>query len=123
MDGLTKTGTLIFGIAIGILGIIHFILAAQIASGLPSYFFAPFFWIYLSGLALLAASISIITKKYTRLACLLLALLFIILALAVDLPNLFNQQTYSAVANLSKDIALAGGALVIASASSRPEQL
>jgi putative oxidoreductase len=123
MDGLTKTGSLIFGIAIGVLGIIHLIMANQIAAGLPS-FFAPVFWVYLSGLALLATSISIITKKYTRLACLLLALLFIILVLAVDIPAVFNQQAgYSVLANLFKDISLAGGSLVIASALSKPEPL
>jgi len=124
MDGLTKTGIYIFAIPVGILGIIHFIIGSSIAEGLPGFYFAPIFWVYLSGLSLLAASISILTGKYTRLACLLLALLFFILVLTVDLPRFINNTTsYTEISILLKDIAIAGGALVIAAASSRPEAL
>lgn len=124
MDGLTKTGIYILAIPIGILGIIHFIIGSSIAEGLPSFYFAPIFWVYLSGLSLLAASISILTGKYTRLACLLLALLFFILVLTVDLPGFINNTaSYVKISMLLKDIAIAGGALVIAAVSSRPEAL
>ncbi len=124
MDGLTKTGTYIFAIPIGILGVIHFIMGSSIAGGLPSFYFAPVFWVYLSGLALFAASISILTRKYTRLACLLLALLFIILVLTVDLPRFINDTTsYTKISMLLKDVSIAGAALVIAAVSSRPESL
>lgn len=124
MDGLTKTGMYIFAIPIGILGIIHFLMANSIAAALPSFYIIPLFWVYLSGLSLLAASISIITKKYTRLACLLLALLLFILVLTVDLPKFINDpSSYLGLSVLLKDIVIAGGALVIAAASSRPESL
>jgi putative oxidoreductase len=124
MDGLTKTGTYIFAIPIGILGIIHFLMGSSIAAGLPSFYFAPLFWVYLSGLSLLAAAISILIRKYTRLACLLLALLFFILVLTVDLPGLINNAaSYMEISILLKDLSIAGGALVIAAVSSRPEAL
>ena len=123
MDGLTKTGIYIFGIPIGILGIIHFLMGSLIAAGLPSFFFAPIIWVYISGVSLLAASISILTGKYTRLACLLLALLFLILVLSADLPTLINNISYTKISVLLKDIVIAGGALVIAAVSSRPEAL
>ena len=123
MDGLTKTGIYIFAVPIGILGIIHFLMGSSIAAGLPSFFFAPVIWVYISGLSLLAASISILTGKYTRLACLLLALLFFILVLTVDLPMLINKASYMEMSMLLKDILIAGGALVIAAVSSRPEAL
>jgi putative oxidoreductase len=124
MDGLTKTGKFIFAIPIGIIGIIHFLKAGSIAAGLPSFYFAPIFWVYLSGLALAAASISILTGKYTRLACLLLALLFFIVVLTVDLPGYINDTaSYARISSLLKDISIAGGSLVIAAVSSRPEPL
>ena len=123
MDGLTKTGIYIFAVPIGILGIIHFLMGSSIAAGLPSFFFTPLIWVYISGLSLLAASISILTGKYTRLACLLLALLFFILVLTVDLPMLINKASYMEMSMLLKDILIAGGALVIAAVSSRPEAL
>jgi putative oxidoreductase len=124
MDRLTKTGIYIFAVPVGILGIVHFLLSNSIAAGLPSFYFAPVFWVYLSGIALLAASLSIFTRKYTRLACLLLALLFFILVLTVDLPRFINNTaSYLEISVLLKDVAIAGGALVIAAASSRPEAL
>ena len=124
MDGLTKTGFIIFAIPLGIIGIIHFVMGQTIAAELPSFFFASIFWIYLSGLALIAASISILTEKYTRLACLLLALLFFILVLLIDLPGLLSGTiTFSLISSTLKDISIAGAALVIAAASSRPESL
>jgi putative oxidoreductase len=122
MDGLTKAGTFIFSIPLGIIGIIHFTMAQSIAAGLPSFFFASIIWVYLSGLALIAASISILTRKYTRLACLLLSLLFFILVITVDLPGFFNgAASYSLISAALKDTAIAGAALVIASVYSRPE--
>ena len=124
MDGLTKTGIFIFAVPLGIIGIIHFIMGQSIAADLPSFFVVPIFWIYLSGLALIAASISILTRKYTRLACLLLALLFFILVLTVDLPRFFNGAvSYPLILTAFKDIAIAGAALVIAAVSSTPESL
>jgi putative oxidoreductase len=123
MDGLTKTGINIFAVSIGILGIFHFLISGSIAGMLPSFLIFPIFWIYLSGLALLAASISILTGKYTRLACLLLALLFFILCLTVDLPRLYNNPEFLEISMLLKDVAVAGTALVIAAVSSRPESL
>jgi putative oxidoreductase len=123
MDGLTKTGINIFAIPIGILGIIHFLMGSSIAAGLPSFFIAPLILVYISGLALLAASISILTGKYTRLACLLLALLFFIVVLIVDLPTLLNNVSYAEISMLIKDVVIGGGALVIAAVSSRPPAL
>ncbi len=124
MDGLTKTGIYIYAVPIGILGIIHLLMGSSIAAGLPSFFFAPTIWVYISGLSLLAASISILTGKYTRLACLLLALLFFILVLIVDLPGfIHNTASYTEISRLLKDVIIGGGALVIAAASSRPEAL
>ena len=123
MDGLTKTGTYIFAIPVGLLGISHFLMGSSIAAGLPSFYFASILWVYLSGLSLLAAATSILTRKYTRLACLLLALLFFILVLTVDLPRFINAPSYMEISILLKDISIAGGALVIAAVSSRPEAL
>ena len=123
MDGLTKTGINIFAIPIGILGIIHFLMGGSIAAGLPSFFIAPVVLVYISGLMLLAASISILTGKYTRLACLLLALLFFIVVLIVDLPTLLNNVSYAEISMLIKDVVIGGGALVIAAVSSRPPAL
>lgn len=74
------------------------------------------FWIYLTGLALLAASISIIIQTKARLATLLLGIMLIIFVLLIHLPNAMsaNQATQMmGQANLMKDLSLAGAAFYL----------
>lgn len=72
------------------------------------------FWIYLTGIAMLAASISIIIEKYTRLACILLGIMLIIFVLSIHLPTVIGGEMQSGMTNLLKDLALAGGAWILA---------
>jgi uncharacterized membrane protein YphA (DoxX/SURF4 family) len=124
MDKLTKAGTFIYAIPFAVFGLINIITAAKMGVEVPSFLPVPIFWNYLTGAAMLAAAVSIIIQKYTRLACLLLALLLFIFAFSIHLPGLFNAQISEiSLVNLLKDISLAGGALVIAAVSSIPEPL
>lgn len=124
MDSLTKTGTIIYAIPFAIFGIINFVHGTNMVNYVPSYFPVPIFWIYLTGAASIAASISIIIQKYTRLACLLLALMLFIFVLLIHLPGLFHEgSSMSSLVNMLKDLSLAGAALVVAAVSSRPAPL
>ena len=67
--------------------------------------------VYFTGVALLAASVSIIIKKKAALATLLLGVFFILTALLVHLPG--GEES---MPNLLKDVALAGAALFNGSA-------
>ena len=71
------------------------------------------FWVYFTGVAMLAAGVSFIIKKYDYLAGLLLAALLVIYVLSIHLPSLMegNQMSMSQVL---KDLALAAGALMVA---------
>ena len=69
---------------------------------------------YVTGLALILAAVSIIIQKKTRLACLLLAAMLIIFVLTMHLPGLGGENAQMAMPMLLKDTALAGGALAFA---------
>jgi uncharacterized membrane protein YkgB len=71
--------------------------------------------ILFTGACLIAASISIILKKYIKLSCLLLALLLLIFILTIHIPQLFEpDKAQFAFMELLKDTGLMGGALIIA---------
>ena len=74
--------------------------------------------VYVSGIGLLAAALSVIIGKYDKLACTLLALMLLIFALTIHLPNLLNADDpaiqAASMGNFLKDIGLTGGALMAA---------
>ena len=81
-------------------------MASQLLRGWP---IAEAF-VYISGLALILAGVSIILNIKARLACLLLALLLLIIILGIHIPgNPSGNPTV--MSGMLKDIALMGAAL------------
>lgn len=109
-----KVGRFIFAIPFAIFGIFHFINGSAMAGMVPSFIPGGLFWVYLTGAAHLAASISFIIEKKAHLAGLLLALMLVIFALTIHLPGAMGGEDPAAMTNFLKDIALAGGALILA---------
>ena len=114
----TTVARYLYAIPFRIFGVMHFINGSQMAGYVPSFIPGGVFWVYLVGVALIAACVSIIIEKYTKLACLLLALLLIIFVLSMHLPGIIGAADDAAMAaamsSLLKDSALAGGALLLA---------
>ena len=108
MKALSGLGRFIYAIPFILFGAFHFMNAASMAGMVPS--FLPFadFWVYLTGIALIAAGVAIIINKYARTATLLLALMLLIFILTIHVPNMSNSQSMAA---LLKDMALMGAAL------------
>jgi len=73
------------------------------------------FVMILTGLLLIAASISIITKKLVKISTILLAFLLFIFIVTIHIPHLIQgvDKTITWIA-LLKDISLMGGSLMIA---------
>lgn len=112
MSMLTSTvARWLYAIPIGIFGLMHFMAADQMAGMVPIP--GGVFWVYLTGAALIAAAVSFIIEKQTRLAGLLLALMLVIFALSIHLPGAMSGNEAS-MPSMLKDLALAGGALFIA---------
>lgn len=111
----TKIGRVLFALPFGIIGINHFLVIDFFKGMLTSFIPGGGFTIVLTGILLLAASISIILKKYIVISCWLLAGLLGIFILTIHIPNLFvPADAQIAFMQLLKDTALMGGALMIA---------
>jgi len=125
MKYLTTIGRILFALPFGILGLNHFLMKSYYLGMVSTFIPGGGYTIIITGLALIAACISIIAKKYIQLSCLLLALLLFIFILTIHIPGLFNstiitvlsmQTKFSTLAliELLKDLSLMGGALMIA---------
>jgi putative oxidoreductase len=116
---IARIGTIMYALVIGFFGVNHFLQGTGMQNTVPSFFPGGVFWVYLTGAALIAAAISFLTGKKTRLAGLLLALFLILVVLTVHLPAVIrtpgDAPVNLALINLVKDTGLAGCALIIAS--------
>lgn len=112
---LSTIGRILFALPFGIIGINHFIVSDFFNGMLTTFIPGGGFMILFTGACLIAASISIILKKYIKLSCLLLALLLLIFILTIHIPQLFEpDKAQFAFMELLKDSSLMGGALIIA---------
>ena len=107
-----KIGSYLFSIPFIIFGMMHFMMGGQMAGMVPSFIPGGVFWVYLTGLALVLAGVSIIIQKKAKLASLLLAVMLGMFMVFVHIPGLMNEATMQmAMPSLLKDMALAGAAL------------
>ncbi len=108
-----RVARMLFALPFGIFGIIHFMMGSDMAAMVPDFLPGGDVWVYLTGVALLAACICFVIQKYVFIAGILLALMLIIFATTIHLPNVMAEDP-SAMPNLLKDLSLAGGALLLA---------
>lgn len=81
----------------------------------PAYMPMPVLWVYLSGLGMIAATISMYIGKYDKLATTLLAVFLLLIVLLVHLPGTMDPaRTQLSMTMLLKDLSLAGAALMYA---------
>ena len=104
---LLTVGRMLYAIPFAIFGLFHFMNAEGMAGMVPVP--GGVFWVYLTGIAMLAAAVSIIIKKKSALATLLLGVLLIIYALSIQLPMVLGGNEM-AMGQVLKDLALAGAA-------------
>ena len=104
---LTTLGRVIFALPFAIFGLFHFINADGMAGMVPVPGGA--IWVYLTGLAMIAASVSILIKKKSGLASMLLGILLLLYAFTVQLPMVLGGDQM-AMGQVLKDLALAGAA-------------
>jgi len=113
---------LLFALPMAVFASFHFMNAEGMAAMAP---FGGVITVYITGLALLAAAISIIIKKKAALATLLLAVFFILTALLVHLKTLLGGDEMAmqmAMPMLLKDTALAGGAFFMSGVFKKEEE-
>ena len=114
MKKLTSLGRILFAIPFALFGINHFLMLNYYLGMLTSFVPLGAYTIILTGIMLIAVSISIITKILVKFSTLLLAGLLFIFIITIHIPHLFTDadKTISIIA-LLKDISLMGGSLMI----------
>src|SRR5262245_2220747 len=93
LDKITPFGRLFFAIPLAVFGSEHFTVTADIARIVPRWIPAHTFWVYLVGVALICAAVSIAVMVQARLAADLLGLMFLLFVLMMDLPGMMAQAT------------------------------
>lgn len=110
-------GRILFCIPFLAFGMMHLTNGDQMAGMVPAWVPGGVFWVYILGVAQLAAAGSILTGKMTALAGQLLALMLLIFVFTVHLPGVMNATDEMgkmiSMAGVLKDLGLAGGALLV----------
>ncbi len=113
---LTKIATIIYALTITMLGVTHLQVGEGMAGLVPSWLPGGGIWVYVTGVCLILAAISIIIGKFTRIACFLLAAMLLIFVLTIHLPHVLGGDQM-AMGSVLKDTAMAMAALMIADRS------
>ncbi len=119
MKALTTTiARFVFALPFLIFGLFHFMNTSDMTGMVPGWLPGGAFWVILTGLALIGASVSIMIRVWDYWATLLLALMLILFVLFVHLPGA-TEGDQNAMTSLLKDTALAGASLLYAGYVSR----
>jgi len=115
MKNMTTIGRILFAIPFALFGINHFLMTDYYVGMLTSFVPQGAYTIIITGLLLIGASISIISKKYVRVSTILLAFLLLIFIATIHIPHLLHDEDKTTtIIALLKDISLMGGSLMIA---------
>ncbi len=118
----SRIGQIVFALPFVVFGLFHLMQAGNMAQMVLSNWPAATVLVIISGLGLLAAGIANLINKFALLANLLLALELVIFILAIHIPGLGAEDAMMkqiATTGLLKDLALAGGAIVLAGLSKK----
>jgi putative oxidoreductase len=117
-QSIYRIGVVLYALVVGFFGVNHFLNGTGFQNSVPSFIPGGIFWVYLTGVALIAAAISFLTGKLTKAAGLFLFVFLIIVVLTIHVPALMRSTSSPvisiALTNLVKDTGLAGAALMIA---------
>jgi len=122
MNKIAIIGRILFALPFAAFGFNHFLMMDYYLGTLTSFIPKTAFVMILTGVLLIAASISIITKRLVKLSTILLAVLLFIFIITIHIPNLIHKvDTTVTLIALLKDISLMGGSLMIAGTYSENE--
>jgi uncharacterized membrane protein len=120
LDEIMPFGRLFLAIPLAVFGTEHFTNAADIANIVPRWLPAHAFWVYLVGIALIAAALSITVQIQSTLAATLLGAMFFSFVLLIDIPGLLTHPSNRFFWALTlREIAFSGGALAYAGSHGR----
>ncbi|MGA8264039.1 MAG: DoxX family membrane protein [Ignavibacteriaceae bacterium] len=104
-----------YAIFFAVLGISHIINASTFKEYIPSFLPGGIIWVYLLSAFMIVASVSIIFKRYTKITCLILSIVLLLVVFIIHIPGLFNPNSMQiSMINVLRDTGLAGGGLILA---------
>jgi len=110
-------GPVFEAVALAIFAAEHFLAARDLMPIVPRWLPGPLFWTYFVGAAWLAAAISFVVWRCVRLSATLTALLFLIIVVTIDLPNMPKHLHERLFWTLTvRETAFGAGAMVLAGA-------
>ena len=125
MKQLSTIGRVLFALPFAVFGINHFIMQDFYLGMLTSFIPGGAYVIIFTGLIMIAASVSIIMKKFVQAASWTLAGLLFLFIVTIHIPHLFSAdvetQKMAMVAGL-KDLSLLGGAILIGRICKKDEE-
>jgi len=104
---------ILYVLPLAMFGLGHFTNADSMANMMLSGIPGGKILVYLTGLALIAAAVSILIKKKASLATLLLGIMLVLFAFIIHMPGMSNSDEMMAMtstSNFFKDLGLAGSA-------------
>jgi uncharacterized membrane protein len=120
LDKVMPFGRLFYAIPIAVFAGEHFTIARLMAPGVPSWIPAHLFWIYFVGVALVAAAVSIVVKKYGQVAATLFGIMMCLFVVLLHIPRVVaNPRDRISWAVALRELAFAGGAFAFASTQSK----
>lgn len=112
----TRVAEMLFALAIGTFGVLHFMHADMMGAGVPDFMPGDGkMWIYITGAGLIAAALAILINKFKTLACYLLAIMLLIFVFTLHLKPAMDGN----MGNLLKDTAIAMAAIIIGNNASK----
>ncbi|MEI6410130.1 MAG: DoxX family membrane protein [Bacteroidota bacterium] len=126
MNAFLSLGRWVFAIPFAIFGLFHLMNAEAFAEYLvPSYMPVKIVWVYLSGVGLIAASVSMLLGKYDKLAATLLAVFLLLIVFLLHVPATISggQGAQTAMSMLLKDLSLAGASMMYALSQSKDRSI
>lgn len=121
MGTITGLGRYLFALPLLAFGAFHLMGANQMAEQMQPPLGA--IGVYVSGIAMILAAVSVFIGKYDKLAMVLTALLMIIYVVAIHVPGLSGPMAQMSQVSILKDIMLAGGALMYAHSMARDNSI
>jgi uncharacterized membrane protein len=121
LDKFMPFGRLFYAAPLAVFAGEHFTVAQFIAPLVPSWIPAHLFWAYFVGVALVAAALSIVVKKYSQLAATLLGIMIFLFVVLIHIPRVLgNPRDRFAWAVALRDLSFSGGAFAFAGAQTKP---
>ena len=123
MKNLAVIGRILFALPFLVMGLNHFFMTDLLVGMMSSFIPGGGFTILLTGLIMIAASISIMLNKFVKIACYSIAGLLFLFITTIHIPGLFTANWQLSLIELAKDMGLLGGSILIAAyfGSSEPE--